>query len=476
MGNISAGFGRASLIPAFQDGKRFPDTMDTRAFVCRSGKETALIVVADLGCPSQKTVLQLRREVGKAVKLPLKSVILTTTQNHTTEHISKLIYKKVVSAYTLAAKNALKDLKPVKYSFVALEPSPLIHFKRRAKIKGLGAFTAWFGVKKVKGRADIGHIAKMFLEELGRGSTEQIRCFVPGKDMKYPKAKPLFLEKAEDNLLQAVFFKDLKGKPAGSLIRLPAHPVTANIFGRDYHSHDYPGYAREYLEKKFGGRSVFLLGPCGDQMPFLVKKSLKFAKEYGYNVGKLALSSLNNSPWETGGEVKAAVVDGYFTVRKDYPETRKKAEEEREALRVKLKVLAANKAPLHLMKKISDRVDVLDAAIHESKTKRWVGCDIIRMRGKKIKHPVPAFKMGTLGFVGLPSEPFGAYSAAVRKKTAGKRVITFEEANGYLNYIPTDAEMQYGNYEANNCFLEKGIEKALISAAVKAAKKAGIGK
>jgi len=139
-------------------------------------------------------------------------------------------------------------------------------------------------------------------------------------------------------------------------------------------------------------------------------------------------------------------------------------------------VLAANKAPLHLMKKISDRVDVLDAAIHESKTKRWVGCDIIRMRGKKIKHPVPAFKMGTLGFVGLPSEPFGAYSAAVRKKTAGKRVITFEEANGYLNYIPTDAEMQYGNYEANNCFLEKGIEKALISAAVKAAKKAGIGK
>ena len=75
MGNISAGFGRASLIPAFQDGKRFPDTMDTRAFVCRSGKETALIVVADLGCPSQKTVLQLRREVARAVKLPLKSVI-----------------------------------------------------------------------------------------------------------------------------------------------------------------------------------------------------------------------------------------------------------------------------------------------------------------------------------------------------------------------------------------------------------------
>ena len=50
--------------------------------------------------------------------------------------------------------------------------------------------------------------------------------------------------------LQGLFFRDLQGRPVGSLVRFASHPNITNLGGRPSDSGDYPVYVRRRLEKR----------------------------------------------------------------------------------------------------------------------------------------------------------------------------------------------------------------------------------
>ena len=481
MSKLIAGFGKASIAEAIvREKKHIADALEVRVFATKnSAGEIGMILCSDLGGPEQTKVLKLRAKVAKAIKTKTGNITCNTTQNHSVPGSNCFDYAKLAEAYISAAKMAVANLQPVSISFVSLAPEG-IHFNRRPRFGKYGAFTTWFGIRKTEdGEADVSHIAKNYFNSMDAGNPGYVRSFVPKtlekesykvSDARIKVPEPLLLQTPKDPLLQAVFFKDAFGEPFGSIIRFAAHPATANTANAGYYSHDFPGYVRERAEERWGGFSMFLLGPTGDQVPFTEKKSLSFAKEYGFSIANLALENLPGRAWVEDGEVAFGSYDAKFAIRKDLPASQKEAQKVLLNLEQKIKKMAAVKGDLAVIKKLTDRYDVI-RYLALNMWKEWSGYDIFKLRGRSITHPLHALKLGPVAFLSLPAEPFGEYSTWLRSKTIGDKLIISEEGNGYLCYIPTNSEVKYGNYEANANFFTNKLEKELMEGSLKILRK-----
>ena len=477
-GAIHAGFGGATLGPAFRDCKRrIADSVDVRAIVVRGENCTAALAVADLGLLWPSTCCRIRTALASQLKIPEAAVGVFTTQNHavpynddpTTFDLDKL--QEVFSS----AVGAAADVQPVEVARVCAYPNPPLNLWRRVHLPEFGAFTYWYGwrVSPDGARADASELLKLTLAGLARGEG-QLRCRqLTGNDAvdfnvpeaPLPVRAPFYADVAPDTAVQGLFFRtaDANGAPVGSIVRFATHPATANHRNADYISGDYPAYVRRAAEKAFGGTSLFLTGPCGDSVAPVGIKSLDVARGLGERIAAAAVGQLSFAAWRRSGEVSVESPVVELPIRGDYPASRADAAQRAESIEAEIRTLAGDLAPLPRIKQLTDQAEML-RYVSSGAFQSWTGLDTETLRGKSIPHPFFFLRIADSVIAGLPGEPFGAYSVRMRHETIGDALIVAEEANGYLAYFPTAAEFPLGSYEPNAALFGPRCEDIMVNA------------
>jgi len=66
------------------------------------------------------------------------------------------------------------------------------------------------------------------------------------------------------------------------------------------------------------------------------------------------------------------------------------------------------------------------------------------------QHPVMAVRVGELGIVGLPGEPFVQYGLDIKSQSPLRTTMTIELANGYAGYLATDTALTEADTDHNS--------------------------
>jgi len=116
------------------------------------------------------------------------------------------------------------------------------------------------------------------------------------------------------------------------------------------------------------------------------------------------------------------------------------------------------------LKRIADRYEFARWTVNEGDDSHfgWTGYDVKGRAGEEIAHPLFVLRIGDSVLAGMPGEPFGACSARLRADTIGDRLITLEEANGYLAYFPSTDDYPRGGYEVTAALFGPDSEDVLI--------------
>ena len=476
---LQVGFGKASLWGTWQTSRRLADDIDVRVLAARGEGPTAALVVTDLQCLPPARCNQFRRAVADALGTGVEQVAIFTTQNHGVDwEDGAFDHARLEAACAQAARAAAANLQPVRAAAVTVHPNPPLNVCRRVVFGEFGVFTFWFGFRLDEtGRACGDHLLKLACAELAKGNPSQVRCLnVKGQGPQdydapaghWPVPEPSYMPPPRDDAIQGVFFQNLAGQPVGSLLRFAAHPAAANRGDGDYHSGDYPAYARRHLEQQFGGMAVFLTGPCGNQAPLVARKSLDRARQIGEALADQVLAKLPQAEWDARGHVAALSPQVTLHVR---PEIlllpREQAEVRAKEVETRIRELAMQHSPLPAIKRLTDEYEWLMQVV-TAVPQQWCGLDIRKESDRRLVQPLFVMRLGPCVIAGLPGEPFADFSTELRAQSLGDGLIVAEECNGYLGYIPDEDDFAHGSYEVNAALFEPGSGQILVEAILKA--------
>ncbi len=390
----------------------------------------------------------------------------------------------MVRAFEAATRQAAANLQPAEVAQVNGRPDPPLTFHRRVQVADLGEITCYYGfVVDEQERPDCSHVVRAALRALAGGRVFPVNA-VEFDDQEQPLPsegpsplpipEPWYLPPAADELAQGLFFRTLEGRPLGSIVRFPSHPSICGGSNRP-HSGDYPAYVRRRAEEVFGGVGVFLTGPCGDQICPIGRRSLELAERIGIRVADTVLGGLAEADWQAEAGVAVASPEVELRIREDYPESREAARRERDEIESAFREAVRGGAGLAELKHMSDRYEFLTWVVDTQDGHRvWTGVDPCGRAGQVISHPLFLLRVGESVLAGLPGEPFGGLSAALRRDTIGERLIVLEEANGYLGYFPGAADYPRGGYEVTAALFGPESEEALRDAVRRALPALGV--
>lgn len=453
---VRIGFGEADLWGCWKTSAQLQDEIKADCLVIESQSELiAVLLTCDLLLVSPPVSFELRKIISERAGLPVEKVVFFCTQNHGTPVFSYASnpvgdYSVLANRLYEAVEDAIDNLSVAECSHVvsrAVEPRVI---RRRIRFDDAGAFTFWYGYRTLaSGEADASDLLKSSLSGLLSGDTV-LKCPQPGgveTSAAIPEVGVPFLMSDEaDDLVQGLFFRTPGGEPLGSVVRCAAHPATANI-PSNVAGGDYPVYARRRLAEKFGGKAIFLTGPCGDQAFVVEKKSVEFAKKVGTAIGDIVLSKLSAAHW---GRLAIAHVDTKnvtIPLRTDIPVTEDALRDEVESVRKELASKRTSGASPTELKRIADRLETLSYWL-SGNMGSWTGLSFADLSRGSINHRIYALRMNDTVILGLPGEPVGAYSRKLREAMpAHINLVVCEECNGYLGYIPTAEDCPDGGYE-----------------------------
>ncbi len=225
------------------------------ALVAGDGETRVALIALDLCMFSTTEALELRSAIARALEIPVPHVMLNLSHNHSAPALPGFMWMTDLP-WEAAFHERYKDDLERWLVEAALEAAD------RAQPARLGV--GW-------GESRIG----VYRREFSEGSD------VLGEVPEHPI----------DSSVGVARIDDLDGTPIAILFRYSAHPVTIGPRAV-VASADYPGPAREVVEKSLGGLSLFLQGCCGNVNP---------AVGIGYEID--CADTKNRVGQQLGGEV-----------------------------------------------------------------------------------------------------------------------------------------------------------------------------
>ncbi len=466
---VGVGFGRASLWGTWATDRPCADDIDVRSLVAVDAAGPAALLTADVCGMWPSTCTSLGDAVAAALGTAPERVGIFCTQNHGAPMEGPGVYDldRWRTAFVAAAHQALAAAQPAMVATIESVPTPAAVFRRRVPVPGLGRFTFYYGFEAGDpGQARCDRLLDLALRGLACGQETVVR-HLPGPDpTRWPTpdlpvpslTAPVLLPPAPDPLLQGVFFRTPTGAPIGSLVRWSAHPVTANLAGGP-HSGDYPAWLRRRLEERLGGGALFLTGPCGDQAPLVDHKRVQLADRLGTCLADQLCARLAAASWQPVSRLQARSRRVCLPLRSDYPTSIDAARTGREEARGALRQAQS----LVTRKRLAEQIERLSYTV-DGHHQGWCGFRP-EHTGGQLEHALFALALGPVAVVGLPGEPFAAYSAQVRQRFPGRVLLVAEEANGYLSYVPGADDFADGGYGAAAAILAPQAEPLLVDAA-----------
>jgi neutral ceramidase len=268
-------------------------------------------------------------------------------------------------------------------------------------------------------------------------------------------------------------------RPVATIVHYACHPI---ILGPDntFVTPEYPGIVKRVVEAAVGGHCLFVQGACGDIGPSeLFVADLATYRRLGAMIGHEAAGIAFRAGWRAHRQrVRAGEASAWIASFEYEPDA-----EPDGAVRVAHETL-----PLPLRDDLGDpdawRADA-ERFETEAYTARAAGAPdgevreltvrtkFARMRAERgyalqglDSYPllVHGVRLGPVAFVGVPVELFCEIGMSIRRRSPFTTTLVSGYWNGYRNYLPTDAERARGGYEIDISPFSAGAD-ALVNAA-----------
>jgi hypothetical protein len=432
---------------ALQDRSQGND-MDLTATVLlvTDGATTVAVAELDLCLVTDAQAAAMRAAIGEAVRIPVEAVRVTATHNHSAPVTGELTgagwmfegldaidpYMTMVAENLAgAARTAWANLEPVTIGY-GTGTSPLA-VNRRADMPGGGVRVAhnWNG--------------------------------------------PV------DRSVRVARLDGDSGVPVATIVHYSAHP-TILAGGNHYITPDYPGPARRTVERSLGGLCLFLQGTPGDigTVETFVDE-LEPYRRLGTMLGHDAAAVASRS---TGFLRRQRLAEEHdpssWLARFEYEPQPPSDQTLRFASRiVDMPVRSDLGDPIALRSAATARRAELRAAIER-------GADALEIRELRVQtkglcmsaeqaevlaglevYPleVHGLRIGPLGFIGVPLEPFIELGTAIVAASPFGQTFVSGYTNGYRNYLPTIDQWPRGGYEVDICAFRPEAATLLVESA-----------
>ncbi|WP_026810574.1 neutral/alkaline non-lysosomal ceramidase N-terminal domain-containing protein [Arenibacter latericius] len=239
------------------------------------------------------------------------------------------------------------------------------------------------------------------------------------------------------------------------------HPTILHEDSKLY-SADFPGYTREFINKKLGKDVVLLYqtGPSGNQSPrhFINSNTFDEAKRLGFMLGKRiaeSVSQLSDSEFKDwhSQNIRKSFLD---LPRKKFMPL-EDAEKKVDSVKNKLDLMRLNNESATEIRTVE--CDWFGAEENLKLTKLLVNGELEKAYKTILPIEINCITLGGVHFVFLPGELFVEYSLKIKEKLSEK-VFVCSLSNGVLGgYIVSEEAEKEGGYEAcNSVFSAEGGE------------------
>ncbi len=435
--------------------------LEVRCFVVETDAGPACWVVFDLTALLIGECTAIRAAVAAALGCGREAVTVHCTHTHSVpSHFHAFPVGVLAEQAAGAARDAQSRMQPFRLLAATADVGPRFSVRRRRFLPDLGTFTVWYGYRLVRGRADGGpRIREQAARMLGRRGLPEL-------------AGPIWFDDPVDRLAQGLVFVGDDGATIGSLLRFAAHPHTTSHVTRLRYHPDFPGFARQAVERRLGGLCLYLTGPCGDispkeEMRFRVLpaaerpaglaryfgpsywhkeaapgEALRAAGRFGRRLAAAVLAGLTGEP-RRPSVVRARSVPLTVPVREDYTASPESARTAQQAATRRLRAWQRmGKASPWELRALADRVQQLgleaqDAGVFPEGA----------LKTRRLEADLALLQIGDIVLAGLPSEPCVGTTFRLRAQTLGDKLWTVSLVNGWVGYLPDSFGRLTGGYE-----------------------------
>lgn len=443
---MQAGFSKTDITPSpgtplmgyfvkrIADGVLSP--LEARAVAVSDGINTAVLASLDLAGILKADANRIREMVSKKTGLKKEAVTISATHTHTgpvmfhndgslperckamqVGEIDEKYREELIAKVAQACVLAVEDLKDATL------------FAGTAQLKGV-AFVRRYRMKDGSVRTNPSRKMAQSGEVLGSVAQPDETVAV------------VSLERGLDRIV---------------LVNFALH---ADCIGGNKISADFPGFAREWVEKNVqNSHAIYFNGACGDvnhYNPFApigeTISSEEVSREIGQKIGNAALHALKH--------MQNALGDGRVCAKSEVAKV------------LSIKVEKEEIAPaIQLMEEVL-------AGTYEGGLDGGAGALPRAYRvyefsdgQREIDLEVASVRFGNVAFVGFPGEPFSAIAREVKQQSQVPHTICTHATNAYEGYFPTADAYAGNSYETRNNPFSAGVAEKLIEAAIKAMQK-----
>jgi neutral ceramidase len=243
-------------------------------------------------------------------------------------------------------------------------------------------------------------------------------------------------ESAIDREVRILQLVNDTGKAVLTLFNYACHPV---VLGYDslVVSTDYPGAAREAIEKALGGMAVFLNGAAGDINPFLTDQTdPAVADREGMKLASVVLRATLET-WE--GEVDIRIRNQ--VIHLPYRDQN----------------MTAERFDREVERRLGDQTEFFN---WRQDLRTWGDAMIIGLKNGTVPNTcsieAAALKIGPVVFVLSQGEVFNAYQMRAKQNFPSEKIFFVGYINGTRGYIPTAEAFKHGGYEVDQAYIYSG--------------------
>ncbi len=400
--------------PSYQPLDTIEHPLLAKGVVIEEGQKRYVLCAIDWCEIINNSYYRLREMIAKVANTDPNAVFVHTVHQHTAPMCNENIYEilaQIENPPPFPAKEAFEPsfqniVQAVEKALSVLEPCDVIEV----------------GSAKVEKIAS----SRRILQPDGTCLTRYSSC----KDPKLIEAP----EGLIDPYLRTLSFKSVKGKPLARLHFYATHPQS--FYGDTRSSYDFPGMAREQMEKDEGVPHIYFTGCAGDIAAGKYNDGTPQAREPLYQRMLSAMQkSVQSLQKETISEVKLKTVPLIFGHRTD-----------------------GEYAQEVLEKNLKDTTRAPNYRIGPAMEMAW------QKRADTLPIPISAIQMGNVSILHLPGEPMIEFQLFAQRIAPNRTVLVNAYGDCGPSYICTEEAFKQGGYEPSSAGCPPSTEGKLKEA------------
>ena len=436
MNNLKAGFARVNINPMLgvdiagyfveRKAERILDDLEINALALEcNDKKTAFLCIDNCGI-DKKVTERFLKQITEKTGIQTDAIYMSQTHTHTAPKVKSGELGELEEEYTQfiirraadAVKMATDDLAPAKMGY-GIGNAPRIAFVRRFRMKD-GSIKTNPGVNNPDIVEPIGEV---------------------------------------DERVNVLRF-DREGADTIVLVNFANHP---DVVGGCNISADWPGFLRKTVERAIDGtKCIFFNGAQGDVNHVNVHPTggdlngtfhdfddVSRGYPHAQHMGRVVAAGV----LQVYDKVKYVDVDSIEYLKKEInvPSNMHTAEDMPEAHRIHDLHLAGRDAELPY------KGMMLTTVVAEAGR-------MVRLEHgpEAFEMPLTAVRIGPVGFIGIPGEPFNLIGRALKETKGFELVIPTCCTNGYEGYFPMQDSYDEGGYEARSSSFKAGVAELII--------------